>query len=139
MTSFPVVNDNESKNPSVWLKILGWIITCINQICFIYFSLGSGITGLRPCFQFSNLKKSIKKDSNWTTKSWFINRVRRIRWASQRSQKILLHFPFDRNRQKSNFKLIIRLMINEILSVNQAFVNVKNQRKCSLIWSEAIN
>ena len=84
MTSFPVENDCQSKYPSVWLKILSWIITCTNQICFIYFLFGSGITGLRPCFQFSKWKKSTKTDPNWTTKSWFIlNRLRRIRWASQ--------------------------------------------------------
>ena len=84
MTSFPVENDHESKNPSTALKILGWIITCNNQICIIYFLLASGITGPRPCFHFSNLKKSTKMDSNWTIKSCFIlSRVRRIRWASQ--------------------------------------------------------
>ena len=80
--SFSVKNDNESKNPSVALKILGWTITCNNQICIIYFLLASGITGPRPCFQFSNLKKSTKTDSDWTTESCFIlSRVRRIHWA----------------------------------------------------------
>ena len=60
------------------------IITCTNQICFIYFLFGSGITGLRPCFQFSKWKKSTKTDPNLTIKSWFIlSRLRRIRWASQ--------------------------------------------------------
>ena len=99
MTSFPVENDHESKNPSTALKILGWRITCNNQICLIYFLLASGITGRRPCFQFSNLKKSTKTDSIWTTKSCFIlNRVRRIRWACQ-------FFPTEKFGRSSKLKL----------------------------------
>ena len=82
MTSFPVENDDESKKFSEWLKILSWTFTCNNQICIILFLLGPGITGLRPCFQFSNWKKSTKTDSNWASKSCSIlSRVHRIRWA----------------------------------------------------------
>ena len=58
MTSFPVENDDESKNFSVRLKILSWTFTCNNQICIIWYLLGPGITGLRPCFQFLNWKKN---------------------------------------------------------------------------------
>ena len=99
MTSFPVENVGESKHPLVWLKILSWRITCNSQICIIFFLLASGITGLRPCFQFSNLKKSTKTDSNWTTKSCFIlSRVRRIRWASH-------FFPTEKFERSSKLKL----------------------------------
>jgi len=99
MTSFPVENDDESKKFSVWLKILSWTFTCNNQICIILFLLGPGITGLRPCFQFSNWKKSTKTDSNWASKSCSIlSRVHRIRWACP-------FFPSEKFGRSSKLKL----------------------------------
>ena len=99
MTSFPVENEDESKTFSVWLKLLSWTFNCNNQICIILFLLGSGITGLRPCFQFSNWKKSTKTDSNWASKSCSIpSRVRRIRWACP-------FFPTEKFGRSSKLKL----------------------------------
>ena len=111
MTSFPVENEDESKTFSVWLKLLSWTFNCNNQICIILFLLGSGITGLRPCFQFSNWKKSTKTDSNWASKSCSIpSRVRRIRWACP-------FFPTEKFGRSSKLKLRATISFSSFLPV----------------------
>ena len=125
MTSFPVENEDESKTFSVWLKLLSWTFNCNNQICIILFLLGSGITGLRPCFQFSNWKKSTKTDSNWASKSCSIpSRVRRIRWACP-------FFPTEKFGRSSKLKLKATNEVQVFSSSSSLFLPLRVGRKDS--------